>query len=85
MYSNGIALFQKYTGFGLGRLMMKSLIAKAKDAGFEQMELTVYSNNQNAIRLYESMGFVETGRLPNASKYDDGTYSDDVFMVKKLN
>ncbi len=48
------------------------------------MELTVFSNNDNAIRLYKSLGFVETGRLPNASRYDDGTYSDDIFMVKEL-
>ena len=80
----GIALFQKYTGFGLGRLMMESTIKKAGAAGFEQMELTVFSNNDNAIRLYKSLGFVETGRLPNASRYDDGTYSDDIFMVKEL-
>ena len=80
----GIALFQRFTGFGLGRLMMESIIKKATDAGFEQMELTVFSNNDNAIRLYKSLGFVETGRLPKASKYDDGTYSDDIFMVKEL-
>ncbi len=80
----GIALFQKHTGFGLGRLMMESTIKKAKNAGFQQMELTVFSNNDNAIRLYKSLGFVETGRLPNASRYDDGTYSDDIFMVKEL-
>ena len=30
----GIALFQKYTGFGLGRLMLERLIQKIKDCGF---------------------------------------------------
>ncbi len=37
----GIALFQKYTGFGLGRLLLTILIGKVKELGFEQAELTV--------------------------------------------
>ncbi len=68
----GIALFQKFTGFGLGRLML------------EQAELTVVSGNDRAYHLYESMGFKECGRVPHANKYDDGTYSDDILMVMPL-
>ncbi|MDO4483243.1 MAG: hypothetical protein Q4C54_02060 [Clostridia bacterium] len=40
--------------------------------------------NDRAISLYKSFGFVETGRILKANKYDDGTYSDDIFMMKKL-
>jgi RimJ/RimL family protein N-acetyltransferase len=32
----GIALFQKYTGFGLGRLMLKQLLEKIKELRYEQ-------------------------------------------------
>ena len=80
----GIALFQKYTGFGLGRLMLERLIQKIKDCGYEQAELTVVSGNDKAYHLYESLGFKECGRMPNANKYDDGTYSDDIYMVLKF-
>ena len=80
----GIALFQKYTGFGLGRLMLERLISKIKDCGFEQAELTVISGNDRAYNLYESLGFKECGRMPNAHKYDDGSYRDDIYMVLKL-
>lgn len=80
----GIALFQKYTGMGLGRILMDRMIKYAKESGFEQLELTVVSDNVRAIRLYESFGFQECGRMPDSNKYDDGTYSDDVFMIKKL-
>lgn len=31
-----------------------------------------------------SLGFKECGRIPNANKYDDGTYSDDILMVCDL-
>ena len=80
----GIALFLKYTGFGLGRLMLTRLIDVIKKCGFEQAELTVVGGNERAYHLYESLGFKECGRIPNANRYDDGTYADDIHMVLKL-
>ena len=77
----GIALFLKYTNFGLGRLMLTRLIEKIKESGFEQAELQVNSENARARHLYESLGFVECGRIPNAFKYVDGTYADEITMV----
>ena len=80
----GIALFQKYTGRGLGKIMLKKLIGEAAKLGFEQLELTMVEGNERARRLYESVGFRECGRIPNANKYDDGTYADDCLMTLKL-
>lgn len=80
----GIALYQKYTGFGLGRLMLEQLLGKIKELGYEQAELTVVSGNDRAYHLYESLGFKECGRIPNANKYQDGSYADDIHMVKRL-
>lgn len=77
----GIALFEKYTGFGLGRLMLNRLLAEIKNLQFEQAELTVVGGNKRAYHLYESLGFKECGRIPNANKYDDGTYAEDILMV----
>ena len=80
----GIALFQRFTGFGLGRLLLEILLQKIKEQGYEQAELTVVDGNDRAHHLYESIGFREYGRIPNANKYDDGTYSDDILMVIPL-
>lgn len=80
----GIALFQKYTGFGLGKLMLKRLLTEIKNLGFEQAELTVVGGNQKACHLYESLGFKECGRIPNANKYEDGTYDEDILMVMQF-
>lgn len=77
----GIALFQKFTGFGLGNLMLKRLLEEIKKLEFEQAELTVVGGNKRAYHLYESLGFKECGRIPNANKYDDGTYAEDIIMV----
>ena len=82
--SLGIALYQKYTGFGLGRLMMERMLEIVKELGFEQAELIVIGGNEKAYHLYESLGFKETGRIPNANRFDDGTYADDIHMVKNL-
>jgi RimJ/RimL family protein N-acetyltransferase len=80
----GIALYQKYTGFGLGRLMLEQLLFTIKELGYEQAELTVVGGNNRAYHLYESLGFKECGRIPKANKYQDGTYADDIHMVKEL-
>ncbi len=77
----GIALYQKFTGMGIGRVMLNKLLEEIKSAGFEQAVLTVIEGNTRAYKLYQSLGFVECGRMPKASKYDDGTYADDIFMV----
>ena len=80
----GIALFQRFTGFGLGRLLLEILLQKIKEQRYEQAELTVVDGNDRAHHLYESIGFKEYGRIPNANRYDDGTYSDDILMVMPL-
>jgi len=80
----GIALYQKYIGNGLGRVLINRLIKVAKDSGFEQIELDVVEGNERAISLYKSVGFIEYGRFPNANKYEDGTYADTIWMMKYL-
>ena len=80
----GIALYQKNTGAGLGRQMLTRLLKRIKDEGFEQAELTCIEGNDRAFHLYESLGFKEIGRIPNANKYDDGSVRDDILMVKDL-
>ncbi len=80
----GIALYQKYTGQGIGKIMLEKLISEAKKAGFEQCELTVIEGNERAYKLYDKLGFRECGRIPRANKYSDGTYADDIHMVLEL-
>ena len=63
----GIALYQKYTGFGLGRLMLEQLLFTIKELGYEQAELTVVGGNDRAYHLYESLGFKECGYLRQTS------------------
>lgn len=60
----GISVDQKYWGLGVGRALMEACIVCAKKAGYAQLELNAVAENQRAIKLYESAGFVEFGRNP---------------------
>ncbi|MBE5939588.1 MAG: GNAT family N-acetyltransferase [Lachnospiraceae bacterium] len=82
--SIGIALYEEYWGLGIGTALLKYLIEKAKEMGYEQMELVVVKRNEQAIALYKKMGFVECGGRPNAMKHKDGSYDDDIIMVKEF-
>lgn len=79
-----IALYQKYCGAGIGRLMIETVLKVSKEKGYEQAELEVIADNQKAIALYESLGFVKYGKFPDNMKYKDGTYADAYWMMKKL-
>ena len=80
----GIALYPKYCGLGLGRLLMDAILLKAPQMGYEQVELEVCADNARAIALYESVGFQHYGRRPHGQKRPDGSYADKVLMVRPL-
>lgn len=79
-----IALYQKYCGAGIGKVMLETVLSIAKELGYEQAELEVIRDNDNAINLYRKLGFNEYGTFPNNMKYANGTYADAVWMMKKL-
>ena len=80
----GIAILKDYWGLSLGKNAMEFAIEVAKVLGYEQMELDVISSNKRAISLYQSLGFVEVGNIPYAFKYDDGSYDNDLKMMKRI-
>lgn len=80
----GIALYEKYWGLGIGKALLELLLEKAAECEYEQAELDVVSRNERAIALYEGFGFTEVGSRPHAMKHKDGTYDDDIIMVKQL-
>ena len=79
-----IALYQKYCGTGIGKIMLETVLKIAKQQGYEQAELEVIADNKKAIALYEALGFVKYGQFPNNMKYADGTYADALWMMKKI-
>ena len=80
----GMSIRQEFTGMGLGGFMMKVALDQAKENGFEQVELGVFSDNPRARHMYTKMGFKEYGMNPRAFKLKDGTYADEIIMVNFL-
>ena len=80
----GISVLKEAWGCGLGSFLMQLAVDQAKANGFEQLELGVYSDNARAIHLYEKFGFQRCGTMPHAFKLKDGTYRDEIMMVKML-
>ena len=80
----GISVRKEYWGCGLGSYLLQLAIDQTRANGFEQLELGVYSDNSRAIHLYEKFGFERYGIQPRAFKLKDGTYRDEIIMVKML-
>jgi len=72
-----------YRGLGIGQALLQTLLDWATvEPGLERIELSVFAHNTRALDLYRKLGFVEEARLPRTVKLADGTYYDDVMMVK---
>lgn len=80
----GITIVKEHWNNGIGTGLFILLIAAAREAGFEQMELEVVSDNKRGIALYEKLGFKEYGRRPNSFRYKDGSYADMTLMALDL-
>ena len=80
----GLGVLPGWQGLGIGTLLLRAAHSAARTAGYEQMELTVVTENLPALRLYEKVGFTATGTLPRAYKNKAGRYYDFYFMVCPL-
>ena len=82
--SFGICVRKAFWGQGIGSAILQALMDSAVRMGYSQIELTVVSDNLRAIGMYERNGFVKTGCMPDALKLEDGTYCDEIWMIRKI-
>lgn len=80
----GISVLKEYWGIGLGKALTKACIQCARDAGYDQLELNVVAENDRALSLYRSLGFVEYGRNPRGFNSQITGYQELVYMLLKL-
>ena len=80
----GVFVLPAFRGLGLGRMLMRELIAEAKKiSGLEQLDLAVGAAQKAARQLYESLGFSKYGCEARALKIGAG-YVDEDLMVFRL-
>ena len=63
-YVNVLGVYEQHQGRGVGRALMKKAEALAAEHGAGQLSLIVASENHNAKRLYEYLGYTSGKRLP---------------------
>jgi ribosomal protein S18 acetylase RimI-like enzyme len=69
-------------GAGIGRGLMEAVIELARHR-VELVQLTVVRDNEEAKRLYSSLGFQEYGMEWHSLKHD-GRYYDEILMTMDL-
>ena len=79
----GMLILDGYRGLGIGTALMEEAIRWARSIGLMKISLSVFSNNEAAIRLYQKSGFVEEGCLKRQFKIM-GNYVDEVAMGRWL-
>ena len=82
--SLGISIDRAYWGLGIGRALTLACIECAKRAGYAQLELDVVAENERALALYRSLGFVEYGRNPRGFRTRAGAWQALVLMRLEL-
>ena len=64
-------------GNHIGEKLVSDCLLKAKESGFKILQFNaVVENNIHARHLYERLGFVHLGTIPNGFMMKDGTYQN---------
>ncbi len=76
----GIGIARDYRGKGYGKILLLKAIEHAKNiCHLEKIELAVFESNENAIKLYESVGFKVEGKRIKSRKIDNH-YDNEIEM-----
>lgn len=69
-------------GRGLGKALMEAAVRHAVRTDIERLQLYVRADNPRAVGLYRAFGFEVEGVKKRFVKCADGTYVDDLTMVR---
>jgi len=73
------------TGRGIARAMCCHSLEQARGRGFKAMQFNfVVSTNERAVKLWQSLGFGISGRLPAAFLHPTLGYVDALVMFRSL-
>jgi ribosomal protein S18 acetylase RimI-like enzyme len=70
---------------GVGRAMLQAIVDASITSGVVRLELYVRADNTRAQALYRSLGFEHEGSRRKLIRLPDGTFVDDLIMVRFLN
>ena len=79
----GIGMADAFQGQGLGGQMMRMLIADAKTAGKDGIELTTMQHNDRALALSRKIGFEHVGDVDNVTRDGRHVIERKMFLALK--
>ena len=82
--SFGISIMKDYWGLGIAGKLMLSIIECAKNMRYEQIRLSIVSENTRALDLYKSFDFEICGTIKDSYKFSKTHYADEYIMTKKI-
>jgi RimJ/RimL family protein N-acetyltransferase len=62
---------------------MRTLVEQAQEMGLKVLTLSAFATNKRAIRVYEKVGFLQTGTIPK-KHFKQGKYVDEIIMTRLL-
>jgi putative acetyltransferase len=78
----GLAVHDKWQSKGVGSALMKALIEVADNwLNLSRLELSVFTDNEAALKLYKKLGFVVEGTHKKFA-FRDGEYVDAYTMAR---
>ena len=82
LFLSKLYVLQEFRGQGLGKTAMQFIENEAKQNNCNKISLTVNKYNTNSIKVYENIGFVNTGDL--VIDIGNGFIMDDFTMEKSI-
>jgi ribosomal protein S18 acetylase RimI-like enzyme len=76
----GMGVRREWRRHGVGRRLLEECLGLARSTEIEKVELEVFTDNEGAIRLYESYGFTREG-VKSRSRKLEGRYQDVLLMA----
>ncbi len=79
-----IVVKPSYQGRGVGKSLFNAFLREVDENWPEvsRIELESRSTNQKSIGLYQSLGFVQEGRMVNKTRNADGRYEDSLLFAR---
>ena len=81
----GYMVTEKAAGKGIGKAMGEFSLEEAKRLGYTAMQFNiVVKSNTRAIQLWQKLGFMIIGEIPDAFKHKQNGFTNAYIMYRKL-
>ncbi|MDO4540063.1 MAG: GNAT family N-acetyltransferase [Syntrophomonadaceae bacterium] len=83
--NTGYAVDSNMRGLKIGESLVRHSLQKAKELGYKLMILNaVVRDNESAIHIYNKLGFIKLGIVPQGFLLKTGEYQDTIVFYREL-